>query len=1126
MGMRRFALSTTWLSALFLLFAGLCPIPVLADEGSSSSVRVWEEPLVLPTYGVGEADPNPLFYTHESYQGAQKRIYPYAAQDHLLHSRADKTYQAVYLENEFVKLTVLPELGGRLFAATDKTNNYEFIYRQHVIKPALIGMLGAWISGGIEWCAFHHHRNSTFMPIDHTVTENEDGSKTIWIGEIDRRHRMKWLIGLSLTPGSSAVRATVKFFNRTPQPQSILYWANVAVHVNDDYQVVFPPSVQVATYHSKIDFTHWPVAQGRYRGHDYSGVDISWWKNSPPSNSFFAWDLQENFMGGYDHGKQAGIIHVADHHVVGGAKLWEWGTGTYGRTWDQILTDTDGPYAELMVGAFSNNQPDYSWIKPYEVKTFTQHWYPVRAIGAFKNANLQAAVNLEVNQGEATIGFHTTSKHQRAKAVLTLNGKLLAERTVDIGPDSPFVEQIKLEEGVSEYDLRASLVTDKGRVLVAYQPQHRKAVEQLPDPVKPPPKPEEIKSADELYWTGLRVEQIHNPSVDPTLYYQEAVKRDPGDARCNLMLGIHYNRRGMFAEAEKHLRAAVERVSLQYTRARDTEAIYQLGLTLRAQGHDDEAFEQFSRASWDMSQHAAAQHQLAELSSIQKKYRQALTHIGKSLSANALEPKSLALRSAVLRKLKRVDESQRSAKRGVTIDPLDFLCRNELLLAARSAGANEQQTTESFNELQHLMRGDVQSYLELAIDYMNWGMWDDAIDVLKRPVKAKTPFASTYPMIHYCLGYAYAKQGRAEQALAAYGRAAKMPIDFCFPFRLEEMEILQAALCANPDDARASYYLGNLLYEIQPDRAMAAWQQARESDNSIALVHRNLGWAQYRSKQNVPAAIACYEQAVQCSQLDPRFFLELDVLYELGNVDPARRLDVLQANHEIVAKRQESLTREIIVLVLTGQLDKAIEYLANSRFHGHEGREVIHDVFVDAHLLRGLGHADRGEWKAALADFEKASEYPENLSVGRPKNDPRAPEVAYFTGTALAAMGDQAGAKQQFEKSAQQEDTERWPETRFYQALSHEHRGNHQEAKQIFEDLVQQGEQRIERDSSPDFFAKFGEQKTRRTNAASAHYLLGLAYKGLGKAAESAEQMGKAVELNQSHVWARRYLEK
>jgi len=304
-----------------LLLSTVFSVAGLAD---SSSVRIWEEKVNIPTYQIGPPDPNPLFYSNESYQGAQRRIYPYPMQDDLKHVRADKTYNVVYLENEYIKISVIPELGGRLFSALDKTNQYDFFYKQHVIKPALIGMLGAWISGGIEWCVFHHHRNTTYMPVDHIIKENADGSKTVWFGETERRHRMKWLIGITLFPGKSYLEATVRLFNRTPVPNSILYWANVAVHVDENFQVIFPPSVDLATFHSKIDFSHWPISNETYRGVDYRGKDISWWKVHPEGTSFFAWNLQEDFMGGYDHGKKAGVVHVSNHHVVTGAKLWEW----------------------------------------------------------------------------------------------------------------------------------------------------------------------------------------------------------------------------------------------------------------------------------------------------------------------------------------------------------------------------------------------------------------------------------------------------------------------------------------------------------------------------------------------------------------------------------------------------------------------------------------------------------------------------------------------------------------------------------------------------------------------------------------------------------------------------------
>ncbi|NLH18200.1 MAG: DUF5107 domain-containing protein, partial [Phycisphaerae bacterium] len=452
------------LITLCFLFA-----PVRAD-----SVKVWEDKITLPSYRVDKPDPNPMFYKGESYQGAKKMIYPYALIDGLTGIRENADWIALNLENEYLKLVVLPEIGGRLFSATDKTNNYDLLYRQHVIKPALIGMLGAWISGGIEWCVFHHHRNTTHMPVDYQLVENSDGSKTIWLAETERRHRMRWTIALTLQPGKSYFQADVTLFNRRPLPNSILYWANVAVAVNDDYQVIFPPSVQMATYHSKNDFAYWPIGRGRYRGTDYTGIDQSWWKNHPKPVSFFAWNNPEDFMGGYDHGRNAGIVHIGNHNIVCGAKLWEWGPNNI---WDtKVLTDSDGPYAELMVGAFSDNQPDYSWIKPGEVKRFRQYWYPVRDIGGFKNATLDAAVNLELTDGKVKLGFHATSAFPKAIALLTAKGKPIVEKTIDIAPEKPFVETVPVDAPIRSTDLIAILKSADGKVLVEYQPK------KLPDP--------------------------------------------------------------------------------------------------------------------------------------------------------------------------------------------------------------------------------------------------------------------------------------------------------------------------------------------------------------------------------------------------------------------------------------------------------------------------------------------------------------------------------------------------------------------------------------------------------------------------------------------------------------------
>jgi len=1091
-----------------------------SSVSGGSSVKVWQEPLTLPSYRLDAPDPNPMFYRGESYQGAQKRVYPYPLLDGITGQREEQTFTALYLENEYVRLCVLPEIGGRLFSATDKSNGYEFFYRQTVIKPALIGMLGAWISGGVEWCVFHHHRNTTHMPVDYTLSENRDGSKTIWLAETERRHRMRWVIGLTLYPGRSYVEARVRMLNRSPQPHSILYWANVAVHVNEDYQIIFPPSVQVATYHSKNDFVHWPIGRGWYRGSDYTGVDLSWWKNHPKPVSCFAWDLQEDFMGGYDHRADAGVVHIGDHHVVCGAKLWEWAPGSI---WDtKVLTDNDGPYAELMVGAFSDNQPDYSWIKPHEVKAFTQYWYPIRGIGGFQRATLDAAVNLECTGGQAKLGFHATRPLKGARAVLKAGDKVLLDETLDMAPDRPCIRTLTLAEDTPSIDLKAMLIDADGRTLVEYQPIERAPVDALPPVVKQPPAPKDIETVEELYLTGLRIEQIHNPSLDPFDYYQEALRRDPDDSRTNTIVGINHNQRGQYALAEEHLRRAIRRLSAEYTRPGNTEAYYHLGLALKAQGRFEAAEEAFYRATWDYAFHSAAYYQLAMLSCRRGQFAAALEQIDESLSTNTRDTRALNARAMILRHLGRYEQAYRLPLQVLADDPLDFLAMNELHLAHSAAG-NASHAAGVRRRQTERMRDDVQAYLELATDYMDGGLWDEAIDVLRRPLEHKSP-AAGYPVLHYYLGYLYQRKGLATEAKEAFETAGRLPVDYCFPFRLETVDVLQAAIAADPADARAHYYLGNLLYELQPDEAIAHWARSRTLDPTLGVVHRNLGWGYFRHGQDVVKAIQSYEQAMARHPDDPRYYIELDDLYERANTPPAKRLQVLETRVDTIMRRKDLLIRRITLLVRMGRTDEAIGLLADNRFFIAEGggRE-LGDAYVDAHLLRGMERLRQRRAEEALADFEAAGRYPENLSQEGPRNERRMAQVDYHIGRALAALDRTEEARRVFERAAERR-TSGTSAERYYQVLALRELGRRDRAEAWTRDLVQAATDRLSADGKVDFFAKFGEQATRQTQRAEAHYLLGLVLMLQGRRDEAKNQFEQALNFNGAHTWAAYHL--
>ena len=462
---------------------------------------------------VGAARSESAFLFWRRLAGAQHRIYPYPAYDNLTTEKVDKSYKMVYLENEYVRIGILPESGGKIFEAIDKTNGYNFFYRQHVIKPALISLLGAWISGGVEWDIPHHHRATSFLPVQYTIEENADGSKTVWVGELELRDRMRWAVGITLHPGKSYVEASFRMINRTPVPISMLCFSNVAVHVDDTYQVIFPPSTQHVTYHGKRSFTTWPIATTRFNNTDFSnggeGVDVSWYKNHFNSNSMFAWNYKEDFFAGYDHGLNAGVMSIADHTVVPGKKFWTWGNGPMGRAEDTLLTDSDGPYIELMVGAYSDNQPDYSWLQPYETRTWTQYWYPFRDIDGVKNANTDAAVNLDIKEGKARIAFFATADHPNATVTVKLKDNVLLNEQTAISPGKAYIKEIPLPAGADEHDVRAALAAD-GKELVAYSPIKLEP-EAMPSVVTPPPAPDQIKTNEELYLTGLRIEQFRTP---------------------------------------------------------------------------------------------------------------------------------------------------------------------------------------------------------------------------------------------------------------------------------------------------------------------------------------------------------------------------------------------------------------------------------------------------------------------------------------------------------------------------------------------------------------------------------------------------------------------------------------
>ncbi len=1082
--------------------------------------------MTLPTYLVDEPDRIPRFYEGRAYQGAQGRVYPYPIYESLSDTRVEREYDMVFLENEYIRIELLPEIGGRLFAALDKTNGYDFIYKQHVIKPGLIGMLGAWISGGIEWNFPHHHRATAFMPVEYAMVRNGDGSSTVWIGELELRHRMRFMLGVTVYPGKSYYEVTFRPYNRTPFIHSFLYFANTGVHTSEEYQVIFPPSTQFGTYHGKNQFVNWPIADEIYNRVDYTGgIDISWWKNHPEWTSIFCWNETDDFVGGYDHGKEAGILLYSNHHIAPGKKFWTWSTGPRGQLWDEALTETDGPELELMIGGYSDNQPDYSWMQPYETKYLKQYFYPLRGIGAVKNANLDAALNLEVAEDRTIrMGVNTTSLRENAKVVLMAGERTLFSEVARIDPANPFIRETELPGDFGETDLVLILFSDAGEELIRYSPVVPEPQE-MPEVVVPPGPPEQIGSVEELYLTGLRLEQFYNPSYDPDPYYREALRRDPMDYRVNTAVGLRELRNGQFESAEKHLQAAVDRITGNHTRSRDGEASYYLGLCQKYLGRYGEAYKNLYDATWNQAFHTAAYYQLAELSCRKGDYGEAMEHLRRSLSTNNAHTKALNLQAAIFRRMGEPDRARDVADRVRNMDRLDIwpLCETYFVLKENGGPAVAGQ---ALGVLRGRLGDNEQVVLELALDYAGAGLYPEAVMVLDEVWLQGREEPQVSPMIHYLLGYFHLESGNREAAAGSFRKAATMSPDYCFPFRLESIAVLEAASEVVPEDPMAPFLLGNLLFDMQPERALHAWERSVALDDSYWLAHRNLGMALYKVNDDIPKAVEHYLRSIALRPADQRLLYELDLIWAAGREDPAVRLQLLREHHDAIAGNHvsDALSREVMLLVQLQRYEEALEVMNANYFKQWEGVSKAYNSYVDAHLILGWDRMKAGDYTEALAHMQQAGEFPSNMMVAKPYRGGRSSEVHYFTGLVYEAMGQKDQAANAFSACVEERQNLQLDANYYFRACGLEKTGKKEEAREIFDGLIALGERRLH-STDPDFFAKFGERETPADKQSDAYYLMGLGYMGKGMNKKAAEMFSEAVDLNINHVWAARFLD-
>ena len=1098
------------------LFLGI--VSAVAVQAQNGPVRMWEGTIDLPTYRVEAPERAPLFERDFAYQRAKRGVYPYAMNDNPTNIKVDSTHRALFLENDYLKVCVLPDIGGRLFYATDKTNGYEIFYRQSVIKPANVGMLGAWISGGVEWNVFHHHRATSQYPIDYKLVDNNDGSKTIWVGEVENRHRMSWAIGLTLHPDKSYIEVNGRFFNNSQDRNSMLHWNNVATHVNENYQIIFPENTDFGTYHHKNSFLRWPVADSEYCGNpDYAGKDISYWKNLPAltGGSVFVYDLKDDFIGGYDHGKDAGTMLAADHNINKGGKFWAWGPMNYGHEWDcKTLTDSDGAYVELMTGAYSDNQPDYCWINPHETKEFTAYWYGIRNLRHVNRGNKSATVNMDINpSGEIHIAANTTQIRPEVKVTVTkADGKVLYEKSVSISPDKPFADDFKvLPDDVKEpSEVTLTLTTKDNEELISYHPYKLDRTKPLPEPVKPlDPDPKSVDNIEELYYLGMRNLQFHQAHVDPNIYFREALLRDPDDVRCNTQLGIFHRMNGEYAEAKEYLRRSLKRQTASYTRPADGESMYNLGLVLKAEGDFEAATDTLYRAVWDYEYASAAYYQLAQISNLKGEAAEAAREAGMSVAYNGMNIDAKNLLTTLLRYSSNTAEAKRVATEVVTLDPLNYYATRELV----KLGAKPEA------ELTKLLRGVSESYLELALYYLNNGFTADAEEILTAAESSRP-----YPTVEYYLGYIADRRGDKSAAEEWFRKAESGSIDYVFPFRLETVDVLKKAIEYIPESAVTWYYLGDLYYQKQPEKAIEAWKEAVRIKPDFAMALRNIGWGCRFHKENLKEAAEWYRKAIDADNGRNALFLaECDEILELMNAPLEERLGLFKGREGVYEKRYDSETKAIKLRILNGEYEEVLEPLLTRFYSRREHIEDLHDIYVDACLLSGLKAWKNGDNEKALEYMLMMNDYPANHGYAHLEYYARDAQVYYNIGLAYEKVGDAAKANEYYEKAAGVAVKPADGIYNYEKALAMKKLDPKADVRKTLKETAAYGKS-CETDHVERFFESFGYGDYPEDVNTKAYYMQGIAYKGLGRNAKASKYFRKALGERNGNVWANYYL--
>jgi len=951
-------------------------------QSSPGEVKAWQGTIAIPTYS-WQDDVNPKFWALEGGPRLSTTVkgsitYPYPMQDHLSRTKADRTYKALFLENEYLKVTCLPELGGRLHSVLDKSTGEETFDLNEVIKPGMIAMRGAWISGGVEWNSGPHgHTVTAVSPVDAIAGTNPDGSAYLEIANQEKMFRTRWTVRLTLHPGRAYLDERISIANPTDGMHPYYFWNCTAFPNRPGTRFIYP--MTLGTDHHFREFFRWPIHEGK---------DLSWLKNYDTWASVFAVDCRYDFFGAYDVDRDRGIVQVANHHLLPGKKAWTWGNWEFGLVSQQNLTDEGGPYIEVQSGPLPT-QSDYGMLLPRQRVAWREWWYPVHGLGdGFEYANADLAIQTARRDGDLELRLLATGEFPGATCRLSRAGEELLAQPIDLSPRG--VQTVTLA-GAGESPVDVTIAAEDGALLAAFTTP-------LPIPEVDPPerfkfleKPDDELTVEEIYLKGRKYDRATDRPA-ARKYYEMALAADPGHVLSLRGLAVLDLEAGLYEAAAARLERALQRDD------DDGLSWYFLGVC-RLRRHDHDAA---LRCAYQAARCFGTE------------------AIGFDLAARAATG------------LGRHDEALAAASRAVYLNPYDLRAQAHFLLASYAGGYADKAVErarinaarvptdlvpkaivalENPDEMARFVeeaKGFLGEYefnmIETSLVFAEMGLVGEAGRLLSAACVESVPENERSPISLYYLAYYASRVGNEQAVRWCLEQAAAIDRDFVFFSRPEAVEVLEYALTENPTDAHAHLHLGNLLAGLgRIDEAVPPWEKAAELNPKLSMAFRNLGLAAARD-DDLAKAEELYRKAVGARPGDQTLHRDLaEILIAAG-----KRPEAI----EVIEKMPVEGTRRADVTITLAQAyldekryDDTIGVLESTPYFVHwEGQDITWVLFNRAHVARGREKLEAGDAEAALAHFEAALTYPRNLGVGR-SDKPREAAAQYWRGKALAALG-------------------------------------------------------------------------------------------------------------------------